>query len=330
MASQPSSAEAIHKSKWQRIREELTFLGEWLRSCTARARRFVATFIFRVRILIATQTRLRPRLYVEFQVLFLAWSLAWWCYPPTPGKAVLLLAVVAAVVTVQPQMTDNHRLVWLMIVFILFFVEFRAIDQDHYLHEKEQSEARAKETQNFQAIGDGIKQAIRESQRQFDATMNSMKGLWSETTGGNSYIYFDVSFVGGPIEIEIPGAHKGEMVSSAFPKFVGTYPLHNVFVAAVGPRGWLPSIDYGTIFPNEMGRPREGLALAFLPDRPKQRFNLFINTSNGSYSQDILFLKVRDKWLWASHFFKYGIKKTLRVWAAPGFPKEQLNTESDR
>jgi len=293
----------------------------------ARVRRFVAISTSRIRSLIATQIKLHPTLYLVFQIMFLGWSLLWWRYPPAPGKAVLLLAVVAAIVTIQPQMTDNHRVVWLVIVFVLFFVEFRAINRDRDLHDKEQANARAVETQNFRDIGDGIKQAIQESQRQFDATMKSMKGLWSETTGGNSYIYFDVSFVGGPIEIEVPGVHKGEMVSNGFPKFVGTYPLHNVFVAVLGPRGWLPSIDYGTIFPNELGRPRQGLTLTFLPDRPKQRFNLFINTSNGSYSQDILFLKVAGKWLWASHFYKYGMKKPIRVWAVPGFPKEQLNAD---
>jgi len=155
-----------------------------------------------------------------------------------------------------------------------------------------------------------------------------MKTLLSETTGGNSYVYFDVNFAGSPIELEdVPGVHKGEMVANGFPKFVGTYPLHNVFVAAVGPRGWLPTIDYGTITPKEFLRPRQGLTLAFLPDKPRQRFNVSINTSNGSYSQDILFLKVDDKWVWASHFYKLGVNKPIRVWSASGFPKKELNSD---
>lgn len=122
-------------------------------------------------------------------------------YPPEPGKAVLLLAVVAAIVTIQPQMTDRQRLVWLMVVFILFGVEYRAIDRDRDVHDKEQADARAKEAQNFRGIGDGIKQAIQESQRQFDATMKGMEGILGtnteilgranrtldQTMGGNGY-----------------------------------------------------------------------------------------------------------------------------------------------
>ena len=128
-------------------------------------------FLARSRHLVEAKITLHPILYRAFQVLFLAWSLVWWRYPPAPGKAVLLLAAVATIVTIQPQMTDGHRLVWMVIMSIPFFVKFRSIDHDRYIHDKEQAEIRATETQNFREIGDGIKQAIRESQSQFAATM---------------------------------------------------------------------------------------------------------------------------------------------------------------
>jgi hypothetical protein len=172
--------------------------------------------------------------------------------------------------------------------------------------------------------------SIQQSQNHFATTMDSMKGLWSETTGGNGYIYFEISPVMGPIEsANIPGFQlpNGLMVSNINLRVFGTYPLHNVYVATFGPLGWLPGIDYGTVFPGEIGRPRQGLELRFRPDKPKQRFNLLINTSNGSYSQDILFLRIGDKWLWASHLYKGRTKKPLRVWAVPGFPEKDLQAD---
>lgn len=274
------------------------------------------------------------RVFFAVKLLFCAGAIWWLRFVPTPGKAGIIIAVVAAFMSLQTDMRPWQKAAWFLLIAAFVAVEFKSIDKEKLGHDREQAAARAQQTRNFSEIANGIEQTIQESQRQsnerqqeFNATMNSMKGLWSQTTGGNSYIYFDISFVGGPIEIEIPGVHKGEMVSNCFPKFVGSYPLHNVFVAVFGPGGWRPSIDYGNIFPKEIGRPRQGIELTFLPDKPKRRFNLWINTSNGSYSQDILFLKVGDKWLWASHFYKYGLKKPIRVWAVPGFPKEQLNAD---
>jgi len=219
-----------------------------------------------------------------------------------------------------------------VIVSVLFVVEFRAIDQDRFVHDQEQAKARAEETKNFHDIGDGIKQSIQESQRQFDATMKSMKGLLSETTGGNSYIYFDVASVSGPVEIELPGTglQKGAMIVSLVRVFNGQYPLHNVYVSVFGPHAWGPQIEYGTIFPNEQGKPFRVPELQFLPDQPRQYFNLWISTSHESYRQVIFVQKFAGKWLWASRLYKGAAAKPFRVWAAKGFPKEQLDSNWDK
>lgn len=107
---------------------------------------------------------------------------------------------------------------------------------------------------------------------------------------------------------------------------MGHYPLNHVFVSTDGPLGRLPQIDYGTIFPDEIGKSRPILQLKLSPDKPKQFFNVFISASNGSYVQTIYFKKTGDKWLWASRLFKHGKKRPIREWATPGFPTE-LNTE---
>ena len=126
------------------------------------------------------------------------------------------------------------------------------------------------------------------------------------------------------------GLKKGMIVGNTFPQFVGKFPLHNVYLSEFGPLGHGSEIDYGTIFPKELGRPRASPYIYFYPDKPKQIFFFFISASNGSYTQVVLVRKVGDKWLWASRFSKYGLKRPIRLWSAPGFPKEELNADWDK
>lgn len=194
--------------------------------------------------------------------------------------------------------------------------------------------ADAEQAAKFKETSDALKETrkgLEQANRNLKATGESLAGtakgigeLWAETTGGDAYIYFEVSFVGGPIEIAVPGVQKGMMVAGTYKQFVGKYPLHNVYLHVFGPLGHTHDIDYGTIFPKEMGRPRQSPELTFWPDKPNQVFYFSINTSNGSYERTIRILKVGDKWLWANRLYKYGRKKPLRIWAVNGFPKDKI------
>jgi hypothetical protein len=98
-----------------------------------------------------------------------------------------------------------------------------------------------------------------------------------------------------------------------------------VYLSEVGTAGSGDEIDYGTILPNEIGHPRESPRLFFYPYDPNPGIIFLINTPNGTYTQTVLAEKFGDKWLWACRLYKYPIKEPIRVWAAPGFPKEVLN-----
>jgi len=148
------------------------------------------------------EVKLHPRVYLVFQILFLGWSIYWWRFPPDPGKAVLLLGVVAAIVTIQPQMTDSHRLVWLVIVFVLFFVEFRAINRDRAEAIARERAARAEENAKFSAV-------LEDGRKHFETTLAENRTEFSETlrrsdqiiggiadsikmqTGADSFCYID-------------------------------------------------------------------------------------------------------------------------------------------
>ena len=234
------------------------------------------------------------------------------------GVYVTVMGVVIAAMAAMPHEPEGSRALWMLFIILLGVAEIRSI----YVENSEQMLQFQKISHDLDLTAQGLKETaagIRDS-------VSRMNELWNETTGSNSYMYFEISFVGGPLGIDVPGEpsqKKGMMIVGTIPVFVGQYPLHNVYLFTVGP-GSRSTIDYGTVFPRELGRPRPSPELSFWPDKNEQNFFFFINTSNGSYEEMILIKKFGPKWLWAYRFYKYGVTKPLRLWAAPGFPKNEL------
>jgi len=127
-----------------------------------------------------------------------------------------------------------------------------------------------------------------------------------------------------PTEITVPGISKGYVSASAFPFLVGEFPLHHVDVYASCPGGYFLSKSYRTVFPNEIGRLRESILLQFPPTTPEINMTcrLFITASDGSYSQNVHFLKKNSKWIKGSVLTKYGQKDFRHEYFDPEFPKD--------
>ena len=113
-----------------------------------------------------------PKLYTCFQLVFFCWAIVWWIFPPTADKVLLVLGVLAIVVTIQPQMTDAHRLSWMVIMIALFIVAFKSINKDHADYDRKQAEIRQKEKESFAAI-------LKQDQDHFEATFGSLKSTVS-------------------------------------------------------------------------------------------------------------------------------------------------------
>ena len=268
-------------------------------------------------------------------IAFLARAIWWFYHTPSVGKGGVLLAVAA---TLLPLFWDKTQVIgkmaWIALLFVLLAVEYHAIDEDHAKSVAAEKLARDTENNHFQNIVNQLTTSIEQNQMHFDATMNRSNAILSDLsnsinlqTGGNGYIYFEPLVLGDkPTEMADSIAPKGSMIANGYMKCVGKFPLHNVYVLTFGPLGKLPDIDYETVFCKELGRPRQGLTLVFQPDKPQQRWNVFINTSNGSYSQIIVIERFGEHWAWASRLTKYGDKKPLRDWNAPEFPKDELKT----
>jgi hypothetical protein len=170
----------------------------------------------------------------------------------------------------------------------------------------------------------------KENQAQFEATVSNLTKIISQATGGSSYIYFGVTSPTAFITaIPVPEIVQGYIWATAYLLFVGEFPLHDVVVAPFCPMGWLPTVYHHTVYPNELGRPRQSIYLQFPPtvgNPPKEQndaeCHLFINTSNGSYDQVVHFTKDGDKWTWGSRLTKYGDPEFRHDFYGPGFSKD--------
>lgn len=174
--------------------------------------------------------------------------------------------------------------------------------------------------QKLEGLSSSINEATDKSQQQFSTMM-------SEMTGGNSYIYMEPLQILGPIEVQLPGfTRRPVMQATTVPKFVGTYPLQNVRVSILDPLG-SSDVRYGTMYPGTIGEPVASPVLRIRPEYKRQHTGIFINCSNGTYLQLVLFINLDGKWVWASRLYKGADKnkRLIREWADPSFPKDRLS-----
>jgi hypothetical protein len=240
---------------------------------------------------------------------------------PPVGVYIAIMGLVVAIMTLRKEPSPAEKFWWVVLATVLMVAEIQSL----YRADAVQTTTFSRITENLDATRKGLDAAAGKIQD----TASELNKLYSETTGGDSYIYFEIAeaSIGGPLEMDGAGLRKGMMVANTYSKFVGTFPLHHVYVTQIGPRGEEANIDYGDMFPVEMGRPRQAPYIYFYPDRPIQFIAFIISTSNGNYSQTVLVEKIAGKWLWASKFRKYGSKTPSRTWSAPGFPADELHAD---
>ena len=230
--------------------------------------------------------------------------------PLVPGIAIGLLGAIAALMAVRAdRFTGGEKAVWILISVALIVVEFWAIYHDRSEHDKEQAAilleehtARRKEAEAFAAL-------IKEGK----GLIASQEQITNQMTGQGSYFYL-MPTAAFPLQ-------SNALWSNALPEFVGRYPLHDMFVDVEGPGGFRWSHDYGTMFPEELGRPREGAALTFKSNDPQPiTFYISINASNGSFFEEIRFQKVDGQWRRALTVSNYKATKPVCTWMEIGFP----------
>jgi hypothetical protein len=88
----------------------------------------------------------------------------------------------------DPQKIGKHeKALWTFVLFALLMLEIKSVYQDRNEHDREQAEARERETKSFEKIANGIEGAIQQAQDNFAATMKQFGESVKTITGGSSF-----------------------------------------------------------------------------------------------------------------------------------------------
>ena len=112
----------------------------------------------------------RPLLFVAFVISFSV-ALYWVFFSiPPPGYAIALLSVVALVMTLMGEIHDSVKIIWILLVFLLFYVELSAIHKD-----------RAEQARVLEEQRGGVAKILKNQQEQFEAMLTENHRQFSET-----------------------------------------------------------------------------------------------------------------------------------------------------
>lgn len=241
--------------------------------------------------------------HVPFVVAALLLCAYWYFRPPIPNKAVLAIGVVAVIMTLT-EMRPSHKAAWLLIVFTLAFLENRAINKERADSESERARVRKEENDKFQAIADGLKGTITQTQTDFNATMKqfdrtsrhlqTLNHLSNENlamiSGGDSYPLFSGTPNAQHTEFEFVVINLGKK----YPLYDGSAIItYEPFPTASAQEAMAQSMQFGlrqitlpTLIPNN---PTKTGVKA-----PLGRYMIFSMTRNGNYLELLNVVKCND------------------------------------
>jgi hypothetical protein len=242
------------------------------------------------------------RFFLAIKLFFCALAI-WWLHSiPTPTKAGIIIAVVAVVMSLQGEMRPWQKAAWFLLIAAFVAIEFRSIDKDRADYESEQANVRTTEANNFNAIAEGIKRAIHESQAQFKATMESsdrVMGLQVDAlnrlstnlntlTGDDSYCYLKFT----------PGQGYLPFLQ------VGQFPLYEVLARIVDlDTSGKASLEHVMGFTVSLGdivqhhaviRP---LPTGMVITPNYFNANIFFSARNGDWVEMLREQRIRDRWI---------------------------------
>jgi len=134
--------------------------------------------------------RLSKTDWVFFVLQLLAMLLAyvWWSALPSPGYAIGVLAVLAAVMSIHTEMPPFQKALWLLLIGVFLVIELRAIDWDRANNDVREALVRMQERDQFATI-------LRQGEEESKKTLDKMSGVTQlarrsiyEETGGDSYV----------------------------------------------------------------------------------------------------------------------------------------------
>jgi hypothetical protein len=233
---------------------------------------------------------------------------AWWQWHPPVGVAAGVAGLVAIFFPLTrswDKISRKERALWVFVFVSLFGIEFRTIYLDRSEADQEHALATCRQVEQFRQTVASLKSVLDKATQASDKATDALNNL----TGDKSYVFVRFSSPMGPFDPGIAEAPKGSILINGSLQLVGEYPLHDVYVVSFCSRQGYQDVNAGTVFPHEIGRPRQGVTLQ-LPSKPQSKDERFcpiwINTSNGSYAQIVRLTKVGSRWMTKSVLTKSG------------------------
>jgi hypothetical protein len=241
----------------------------------------------------------------------IAITIYWTIRIPPSGYAVAILGVVAIAMVLNERMHPGEKVIWMMVVFALLIVELRAISNDRQQHSNEQAEIRKQELLRFEKIATGIDNSIRNSQKQFEATMgrteeiikletvaiNKAKRGIDEITGGDNYCHLSFHTYKGHILIHNTGEYPlyGIQIritdlrelDKMFKDRKGNLLFDDMFKHST-------QIDLGDLHAHTTTNRPNPISL---DGRKEANFNVFFSARNGYWTQLYRLRLIGGKWV---------------------------------
>jgi hypothetical protein len=264
--------------------------------------------------------------------LIAAW-IAFWIWPQPAGYAVTILGGVAAIMTFR-EMRHTQKVMLTIGIFGLMGIELRDIRKDRIKSDSDQAAALRENRDGFGSIANGLKNAINESQQQFEATMKRSDAIISKAaeaasfaSGGDSFPLVFPAMVTQANGIEQIGFYLNKQ---------GGYPLYGLSVYVWRPYRNLEANQThgrGTTFKLEEYDTSTAYPISFqpLPNEAVAYYSASMSARNGQWEEVVEVRRVKSKIVlrWVLFGSAPGItpSKQLMDLADSGFPASVRHTQ---
>lgn len=245
---------------------------------------------------------------------------------PAPGIAIGALGLAAVVMAARgASSTRAENIVWIVIATLLFFFESKAIYKDREDNEAQQAAVRAEEIRSFKEVSSGIQATIKNSQREFNATISEVGTVLDKTNGVAKLAEESLNNIvgAGSFPYVVPQIQEQTTPIPLFIVDQGKHLLTGVSVVIRNSKDFTqgdaallnrPAVDVGVLHPGWGKTLKVGIS----PDPNSAGLDIYeieMYTQSDSFTEILQFRKAKHTPpLWAYRFWvvKHILKRTLR------------------
>lgn len=265
----------------------------------------------------------------------------WWQAHPPVGTFIAILSVIGVLVPLFREWNSIHKAekaLWTLLMFLLVFGELRTLYLDRDEHDFEQARARCEELENFRQIANTLEKSIRKNQEHFDKTVSQLNEVYGETkltantaknavdsiTGGSHVLVLVMAQIRNDIAYPFVYSPNLGVIRSTHIRIVNLAFFNQDFQNAkrTGQPSELFAHDINFEIPDlGIGLGTELPTPVPLGTGESAKFNIFFESLNGGWFENLVMRKKHGQWLSAIRVFREhsGKLSIMYVKVEPGF-----------